>query len=365
MASDPLRKAHRDFLDGRYARVISLLEPLSLTYRDSHLYYYLIGSSCLFTGDIGGASTYLRRAEQLNFRHGETLAALAAVHVRRGETDKAVQLYFDILEREPDNRFVKKALAFLRSNSAPDRIAELVEKGTIAVLYPMPKTALRRIGRVVLAAAVLGAMALAVLNLGPRAIRTAREAVPARSGVELMGLSDAERKNPVSVSGEFEYVLTEKEALASFERVKDLFRAWNDEAALVEINRLQLSNASPAFKNKAQSLKAFLRDPDFSNVKEQYDFSMVSREPRLFDGVAVVWKGSAANIEAGESGTSFDFLVGYQERKRLEGIVTVRLGFAMRIEPGAPLEILGRIRPAGKGFEIEGLALHELRGEGP
>ena len=365
MAYDPLRRAQKDYRKGRYARVLSQLEPLALSYRDSHAFYFLMGSSCLYTGDVGGASTYLRRAEQLNFRHSATQAALAAVHVRRGDTDKAVQLYLDILGREPGNRLAQRALSFLKSNSDPDRIAAMTKSGGLSVLYPRPPLPIRlasRAGFPLLASLAAAALALFVL---PGITRGLRDVRPARSGMEGFSLSSEERKNPVASSGNFEYILTEKEAVTAFDRAKRQFAAWNDEAALVEINRILLSNAAPSIKNKAETLKGFARDPDFTNVKERFAYSEVARSPRLFDGVAILWKGTATNVREGESGPIFDFLVGYHEKKNLEGIATASFSFPLRITPGAPLEILGRIRPAVDGFQIEGIAVHELREGSP
>lgn len=365
MVSDPLRKANEEFRKGQYARVLARLEPLALSYRDSHLFYFLLGSSCLATGDIGGAATYLRRAEQLNFRHPPTLAALAAVHVRRGETDKAVQLYLDILSRDPGNKFARKALEFLKSNSDPERLASLVKSGGIAALYPLPS----RVGRFAARylrfalAAVLGAFLAGLLV--SRAPGMFRDTIPSRAGLEGFRLTEGERKDPVVAAGGFEFVLTEREALAAFEEAKKSFAAWNDEAALVEINRILLSNAAPSIKVKAESLKGFIREPDFTNIKQAYSFSDVSRSPNLFDGVAVLWKGQASNLRASDGGLQLDFLVGYHERKNLEGVVSVSFSFPLRVSPGAPLEILGRVKPSTEGFTLEGIAVHEMRGDSP
>lgn len=365
MVSDPLRKARKDFHKGYYSRVLSSLEPMTLSYRDSHLFYFLMGTSCLATGDVGGAATYLRRAEQLNFRHSPTLAALAAVHVRRGETDKAIQLYLDILSREPGNALAKRALLFIKSNSDPDRLAALVKSGGIAVLYPVPPAVHRFAARYlpVFLAVILGAFL--ALTLVPRAVTLFQEASPGRAGLENFLLTEVERENPVAAAGGFEYVLTEREALSSFERAKKLFAAWNDEAALVEINRILLSNAAPSIKSKAETLKGFVREPDFTNIREKYTYSDVARSPRLFDGVAVLWKGQAGNVRDSGTGLQLDLLVGYQDKKNLEGIVAVTFAFPLRVAAGVPLEILGRVRPASEGFRLEGIAVHELRDGNP
>lgn len=363
MAHDPLRRAQRYFLDGHYSKVILLLEPLSLTYRDSHLFHYLLGASCLFTGDVGGAATYLRRAEQLNFRHADTLAALAAVYVRRGDTDKAVQLYLEILEREPENKFAQRALAFLRSISASEKISELTNTDAITALYPKPPVAMRRAVRILVVAVLVIVVAGVVLLVFPKTLRAFKDSRPARTGLEGVELTDQERENPVALAGGFEYVLTEKEAVASFEKAKDLFSTWHDEAALVEINRILLSNAAPSIKTKAETLKSFVRAPDFTSVKEAYSYGDVARDSRLFEGVAVIWKGSAANVREETQGVSFDFLAGYQSRTKLEGIVPAKASFPISITPGAPLEVLGRVRSSGKTFFIEIIAVHELREE--
>lgn len=365
MVSDPLHKANEDFRKGYYTRVISRLEPLALSYRDSYLFYYLLGTSCLVTGDIGGASTYLRRAEQLNFRHSPTLAALAAVHFRRGETDKAVQLYLDILGRDPVNKFARKALDFIKSNSDPERLPAIVESGGISALYPVPSRIRRLFARylrpalfVVLAASVAGFL----LSRAPGMIR---DAAPSRTGLEGFRLTDEERKDPVVAAGSFEFVLTEREALASFEKAKRYFSSWDDEAALVEINRILLSNAAPSIKAKAESLKGFIREPDFTNVRQFFSYSEVARSPNLFEGVAVIWKGQASNVRTTDEGLQLDFLVGYHEKKTLEGVVAVSFSFPLRITPGSPLEILGRIRSSPEGFKMDGIAVHEMRGENP
>ncbi|NJL26061.1 MAG: hypothetical protein HC902_13440 [Calothrix sp. SM1_5_4] len=112
-------------------------------------------------------------------------------------------------------------------------------------------------------------------------------------------------------------------------------------------------------------MKGFVREPDFTNVKERYSYSDVARSPGLFAGVAVIWKGQASNVRESGGGIQFDFLVGYQDKKNLEGIAAVLFPFSLRVPAGVPLEILGRIRPASEGFTVDGVAVHELREDRP
>jgi len=100
-------------------------------------------------------------------------------------------------------------------------------------------------------------------------------------------------------------------------------------------------------------------------VRQFYSYSEVARSPRLFEGAAVIWKGQASNVRAVDGGLQLDFLVGYHERKALEGVVNVSFSFPLRVSPGAPLEILGRIRSSPEGFKLDGIAVHEMRSADP
>ena len=61
MAENILDKAGRLFRKRRYGEVISLLEPVALAvddpaYKNSFDLYFLLGMSCLYTGDTGGVA---------------------------------------------------------------------------------------------------------------------------------------------------------------------------------------------------------------------------------------------------------------------------------------------------------------------
>ncbi len=68
-------------------------------------------------------------------------------------------------------------------------------------------------------------------------------------------------------------------------------------------------------------------------------------DPALFEGCHVSWKGMATNVrpDAKTGRTAFDFLVGYQDKKRLDGLVPARISGA-EVPMDRPLEILAAIR---------------------
>ncbi len=357
---DELRRAERMLARGKYDAVIRDLEPLVLAYRDSYYYYYLLGCAFLRAGDIGGALDCLRRAEHLNFKDAGTQLALAAIHVRKGETEKAVRIYVEILDREPGHPEATRALAYLRAKSGGDGIERAIADGSIKAIYPR-----HRAGPDPRLYAVLAATALlaAALLAGPPIARSLSAlAKPARPGLAEVVLTDAERRDPVSASGGFVYVLTDKEAVEAFERAKRLFSDYRDDAALIECNRIARSNAAPPIKAKAATLRAFAREPSFDALRDFYAYQDVKRDPGLYEDVGVAWKGLAANVLALENGIAFDFLAGYENKKRLDGIVPARASFKYDLAADRPIEILARVKTASEtDFWLEVISIHELQ----
>jgi len=356
VAKNPLAEAETLFRRKRHPAVIGLLEPLAAAYRDSSRYYYLLGLSYLFMDDSGGAYSCLRRAAQIDFRDPGIAYAMAAIHVRRGETDKAIQCYLEILERDPANRRARRALSFLRSIAASGKNSESIPRNTARKLYPVASRP-----EIFLVPIALAAVVACVVLVFPAARGLLESRKPSRPGVSGITLDSRDNERPVTTGGTFSVVLTANEALETFEKAKRLFIEYRDEAALVELNRLSSSNASVSIKAKADALRAYVRVPGFSDIKDSFTYTEVMAAPNLYDGVCVVWRGLAANVLERSGGTGFDLLVGYEGMKRLLGIVSVIVAFPSEVVPDKPLEVLGRLRTSTVPIVLECLAIHELR----
>jgi tetratricopeptide (TPR) repeat protein len=361
-----LTKAARLVRRKKYGETIRLLEPEVVRYHDSFRYYYILAYSCLLAGDFGGALTYFRRAREIRMRDPAILIGLAALHLRRGETDRAVDLYLDVLDKEPRNRLADRALNVVRKKGDPETLAAWIEGGNLPRLYPPPPELPFSPRRLVFASTViiLGAVLLfaAAFTLGFIRLPTAKAAT--RPGFEDTGLGSAERADPVQVGGSYAYVLTRKQVLDTYDAAQRLFREYRDEAAKVELNRILESNASEQVKVKARILASYAVAPGFDTLKDRYTYSVVSASPMLYRGVHVIWRGMAANLKEEDKSTSFDLLVGYDTKNSLEGIVAVRFDFSIAIDQERPLEVLGRIVPVNGGegklaIQIEGVALHQ------
>ncbi|MDR2314098.1 MAG: tetratricopeptide repeat protein [Spirochaetaceae bacterium] len=360
MAADPvLKKAIILSRRKKYDAAIKMLEAEVFRYQDSFNYYYVLGTSCLYAGDFGGAFTYFNRAKNIKMRDPRTLLALAVLFLRRGETDKALDLYLDVQDLDPDNPTSRRALAIIRRHGGTESLETWLEKGKLISLYPpLPKAGLSF--NPFPLALVLGAAALGTgVFLGMQRIP-----VEHRGGLDQSALEDEEEKNPVETEagGSYQYILTGDQVISYYTNARKFFTQYRDEAAKRELNRLLESNASAAVKNKARLLMGYTVAPGFDTLKDRFSYEEVFKEPALYRDCYVLWRGTAANLENKPDKTSFDLLVGYDGRQVLEGIVPVELHFPAAIQGAAPLEVLGQIilLPGNaRKFMLAGASVHQ------
>jgi hypothetical protein len=345
---------------GNYNGAARILSVEVNRYHGSFSYYYLFGVTCLYSGDFGGAKTYFDLARKVKIRDPLVLLGLAVLYLRRGETNRAVEFYLEVQELDEKNRLAKRALNIIRKNAGAEKFSAWIDAGKLPILYPpIPAAAAPR--RWYMVPAVVFILLAAGLGLFLR-LNPAR-----RSGRVIEGaiLDQSDRASPVASGGSYRYILTRKEALEAYERGFSLFSAWRDEAARVHLNRILESNAAETIKNKARLILSYTETPGFDTFRhgDNVSYETVIREPFLYRNVHVIWRGMATNMVVQDSQTSFDFLVGYDTRRTLEGIVPVTFDRAVALNPEKTLEILGRIVPAGGGegpeIRLEGIAIHQ------
>lgn len=349
-----LADARRLFRGRRYAEVIRLLEPEVFRYRENHEYFSLLGYSCLQAGDLGGAASYITRAHQLKPGDTDALLGLAAIALRKADPEGALKRWLSVLDEDPQNPVARRGLAMLRRGLSRDELQELIDSGKVRQLYP-PRGGKGRAAWLIAAGAVAAAILVSglivVLVTRPRA--TAR---PVVAGVEL----PPDLPRYVEETAGARYTMTEKQVRQGFQKVKKEMLAFRDNLAVVEANRILLSNASVPVKERARLLKSHALRPSFTTVRDPFPYAQVVAEPALYDGCAVVWRGKLANLVVGESQIAFDLLVGYESEKELAGIVPVTLDFAVILENGIALEVLGTVASESGGLSLRGISIHRL-----
>jgi tetratricopeptide (TPR) repeat protein len=348
-----------------YARAIKLLEAEVFSYSDSWQFPYVLGLCYRKSGNAGSAFPLLRRAVERDDQKAGPLLALAALHMRRGESAKAISFYLRVKDFDAGNRTARRGLEVLKRYGGT--LTAWQNEKKIASLYPSfpptpvsPKTAV--LALIVVALAGLGYGAVTLSRRG--VIRLPRIEKASREGLDAASLTAEEKSAPAGTEGTFRFVLTNKEILDTFDKGRAFFNRRRDDAARVEMNRLLESNAAGAVKNKARILLSYMEDADFASLKDRFSFAEVKAEPYLYRDCAVIWRGMAANLETGDAETTFNLLVGYETKSRLEGIARVRFDYAVTVNTERPLEVLGRVTPVPNGsrtdIELRGVAIHEI-----
>jgi len=334
-----LSKSTRLLRARRFSEVISLLEPQVFLHRENFTFYYNLGTACLYVGDFGGAFSYLQRAHQLSSRNPSVLIGLAAVHLRRRQVTEALQYWLQILDLEPRNAIAKRGLAFVRTATDPSVYVTMAESGKLRRFYPALGFRLPR--WFLPAVAVIAVAAITVIFWPLSGIRLTPTDLPTRDGTELTRI-DQDTSDWTDFSGEFRYVLTDREIEESFAHVGELFNEFHDNLAQREVNLLYNSNASDLIKERARLLSSYFTEPTFVDFTDNFTYGEVAEEPWLFDSCYVRWSGRVSNIATSDDAIRFTFLVGYEDERILEGTIPVRVPFAADIQLG-PIELIGRL----------------------
>jgi tetratricopeptide (TPR) repeat protein len=364
MKTDPLLSKAASLAKRRnFEGALKLLKTEEDRYNGSFKYYYLSAVICLHAGIFTEAKSNFEFARRIKFNDPSTMLGLAALYLKRVNTVQAVDYYLDVQASDPKNKIAKKALSVIRKHSSSDELSDWLTPERLAKLFP-PIPAPLINARTAAAAALIFAAAL-VLTFGilvkakvlPSPIKKRDE----RPITEFV-LSGEERRSPVEIGGSYSYILTRDQAADLYDKALSLFTSYRDEGAKIIINKLLVSNASESLKNKSRLLLSYMEVPGFDNFKQidNPSFSDVKAEPVIYRDVHVIWRGMATNVEITDDLIRFDFLVGYDMRTVLEGIVPVIFYNPVSVNPERPLELLGKITlTSSMDIRLEGVTIHQ------
>ncbi len=355
MRTSGLKKASRLFKARKYTLVLQLLEPQVFRYRQNFQFYYLLGMSCLNTSDFGGGYSYLQRALDLKPMDINTLAGMAVIYLKRGENAEAIQHWFQILDTDSDNKLAKKGLDVLKKYSKQEDLIEYIESGKFLTLLPGSGKILSFIKNIVITIIIFFIIIISTYYFYLFFIRNDIKR-PEIASVELSRFGPL-----IDDSAKSTYTYTNKELRKLFETIRHYFDTYQDNLAMREINRLLLSNADNETRTKALLLEKYITIPGFTTLKNNFTYQEFVKEPELYLNCYVIWKGKLSNLLVTENLISFDFLVGYEDEKVLEGIIPVTLNFGARIDTTLPIEVLGKIVSTDSEIILEAVSIHQYQ----
>jgi len=364
MAEVPiLRQAWNLYKHGRFSQALELLEPKVFQHREDPGFFRVLGLCCLRQGDWKGGETYLQRSRQLDEEvHRDTLVGLMAVAARRRDYGEAVKLGLEILDRDPNDKVAKNALAGMRTALSAPEGASGPDKDALGQWLPryrrinpaLTTWAIRVVALLAVAAGLAGGIwwGISLVRAAPPPVETRKGPDP---GAFPLNLADS-----VQVGTGFAVTLTPEEVRQGWERAQKAFQEYHDSRARYEVNRLLLSNATAAIKERARSLIPYLHEPDFARPDDSSTYQEVRTSPVLYEGCTVRWSGVLTNLIAGDKKITFDLLLGYQNGQVVEGIVPVELAFAALLKNSQVVEVLGRVVIRDGQWLIQGTSLREV-----
>lgn len=329
-----------------FSDAISVLNSKRENYEESFDFYYTLGLAFLYAGDTGSASVNFNKAREIRITDPNLMLAQAAIFLRRGETDRAVQYYLDILDMEPQNKEAKRALDFVREHGDYEEICRWVDDGRIELYYPSLGMNPRHIRNLFLCLFCGLLFGFLTVHFWPRDYFAAS----GRADLSKLMLNVNDKAN------------LDKDIETSYNKASHLFQDGRDNAAQKELNKILCSNASHALKQKCRLMMGYFTEPTFDSLKDKYSYRQVAAETELYLDCYVDWTGRVSNAVEGANSYSCDLLVGYEDNKTVEGIVRVDFDFlpVPQVDGALPVRILGKIvrSDAGK-LILEGKSIYQ------
>jgi tetratricopeptide (TPR) repeat protein len=156
---------------GKFGEAAELLEGEVYTYRDSFVFFYLLGLCSLHCGNYGGAHDYLLKARKLKPMEAAVPLALAALHMKRADSRLAISCYLEAQALDPGSRTAKRGLDVLRKFGGTDDLRAWADSERMRTLFPpLPKekpTAWKVARSVLIAALIVALAVIAYFTLKP------------------------------------------------------------------------------------------------------------------------------------------------------------------------------------------------------
>src|SRR5574344_126220 len=291
MSRSVLETAHSLLKRRKFAQAITLLESRNEVYENDFDYYVTLATACMYVGDAGNAAGYYGRAREIKINDTNLLLGQAAIFLRRGDTDRAVQYYLEILNNEPGNSVAKDAMEFIRKDGDYTNICKMVDSGKIQRFYPPLGVNPDKIRNCVLVGLLAGAVISLCIVFAPK---PKHPSIGPRANLEKLELTSQEKKSPQEKdrsSTVVHYLLDDASIKKSYEDAMQCFQDKRDNASQVEINRILNSNATFSVKQKATTLMTYLAEPTFDTLLDNYTYAQVSSDLTLYMDCWVVWSG--------------------------------------------------------------------------
>lgn len=360
MANDVITVAQKLMNRRKFSSAIRILEGREDVYEDNFEYYLTFGTACLYVGDIGTSTIYFQKARRIKLTDTRLLLGQAAIFLRRGDTDRALQYYLDVKSNDPSNKTASDAMEFIRTHGDYDTICRWVDSGKIEKFYP-PLGINDLMVKTITFSVLFCCMSLfCCIKFIPGKTEVYEGK---RKDLTQLMLSSSEKNTPQEKdlgSQSFIYLLSDKEITDCYEKALSYFQNHRDNEAQREINKILNSNATVSIKQKANILSGYFEIPTFDSLNYNPSVNEVESDFSLYQDCWVSWQGRISDAYTNKDG-SFEcrLLVGYESMKKVDGIVDVVFETDPGIQSDQPVRILGKISIVEKSLVLKGFSVYQ------
>ena len=346
----------------KYEKAIYFLEKALTERKDDPEVYLFLGYASLKTGDVEGARRYFRGGLLIREKDPGLLKGLAYVYLGDERVEDAISLWGEVLEQNPKDRMVKRSLEKLREAEDVGTFIKnmKVDDFLITRLPFLARFKPYLLGIGISAGIVLIGLVFYLTPLYNRALQHFYPEIVKLKQINLPEETPITRESATDAL----YSFSEDEVKASFVRIKRYIYRGKMNTAMIALNKIMLSNASPAVKERFALLYTFINPPDPLSIDYNPRLFEIVKEPQAYRGVYVVWKGKIANLQKREKGITFDLLVSYEDEDTIEGMVHVSIDGVFYVENMQSVEVFGSFegysQKDGK-LIIRGIYLKDLR----
>ena len=345
----------------QYVKAVSFLEKALTEKKNDPEVYLFLGNASLLTDDLDGARRYFRAGLLVRENDIELMRGLSYVYLYDDRIEEAISLWGEILDKNPREKVIKKALAELRGHDDTQSFVETIDlRSFLSAGIPLYS----KLKPYILSLSIsIGILIIVIVfyatPLYQKALQRFYPEIVELNAIELPleePIIDAEPREAL-------YSFSEEEIKSSFVQIKKYIYRERINTAIVALNRVMLSNASLGVKERFRILYTFIDPPDPISIDYNPHFFEIMKEPAVFEGVYVRWTGKIAGLKKDGEDISFDLLVNYENEDTIEGIALVEITGTYYLENRQNVEVFGKIigyeREAGK-LKITGILIRDL-----
>lgn len=344
----------------KYAVIISALEKKIFEYYEDIDFFHILGAAYYQTGDLNGSQAFLTRVLKIDSNHLDANILMAAIYTLRGDVTKALNHCLTVLDQHPEEHRALLLLEQLRKKQTRDELQSWARSSQFRMIHPNIPGKPLPVKWIFLTSLFLSLLISAFFILPMIIARffAPPSTIDFRPGIQERGIEGV--RELLRFDGAFEEILLASEIEKLFQEAQKLMIEYRDNEARVKLNRILLSNASDQVREQALKLIELQTRPDFTSEFYSFTPAEIKTRPRIYEGVYVRWKGSLANLKVSETEITVDLLVGYHEGRVLEAVVPAKIRFAVRIENGDPVDVLGRIIVQENSWYLEVIGIHVM-----